>query len=345
MTRNLFLGADLRPALHSADLDGLLVAAGDVLDQVRVTDMPRRAVGLAAEIRRRRPDLVGLQEVALWRLGPLDVEAALRQRPSAQTVLQDFLGLLLGELNRAESRYLAAVVAQGFDIEAPARVPPGFAADWGGTDCNARLTMRDVILVRRGAGIKTRNPRTGQFAVRDSVIARLGGAVDVPVRRGWAQVDAKVRGSAWLRFGNVHLESFDDPADSPSVRARQAQAFADSIRVGQVRSGRRMPLVALGDFNSDLPGESPGEEQAFEVMRGNGFADIGTTQPLSCCIQGSRDLREGGSAADFDHRVDQIFTNTPNRVRPVKTWVTGRRKADGYWHSDHAGVAARLWIG
>lgn len=97
----------------------------------------------------------------------------------------------------------------------------------------------------------------------------------------------------------------------------------------------------MGDYNSDVPGLVPGDEQAFEALTKAGFVDIGTTTPLSCCIDNSYDLKTGGSIDDFDHRVDQIFTTTPKRVTKVKTWVVGREQSFGYWHSDHAGVVGK----
>lgn len=344
MTRNIFLGADLGPALGAGGTSEFIAANGAIFDQMKATNMPVRAKGLAAEILRRAPDLVGLQEVALWRTGPLNIDAALEQKPVATKVYQDFLRLLLQRVNADGRNYRAVVVADEFDFEAPADFDGDPTTGVLGADYNGRLTMRDVILVRRSAGIKVRNRVTGQFAAAESYSAKVGGAVDVTVVRGWQRIDVKVRKSPWFRFGNVHLEAFDDRTERPSIRAQQAQAFADAVRRGQRRGGERMPLVALGDFNSDVPGLVAGDEQAFETMVRNGFTDIGTTKPLSCCIHGSYDLKTGGSVRDFDHRVDQIWTNTPRRVSPMRTWVTGRKKSHGYWHSDHAGVTSRLWI-
>ena len=162
--------------------------------------------------------------------------------------------------------------------------------------------------------------------------------VEVTSVRGWVSTRAKLKGGKWFTFANTHLEAFDDRTQVPSVRARQAQQFADSL------SGVKGPIIALGDFNSDSPGLRPGDEQAFDVLTAAGFVDIGTTSPLSCCIKDSYNLRKGGSKADFDHRVDQIFTTTPKRVKKQKTWVTGRSKSFGYWHSDHAGVVGRYRI-
>ena len=344
MTRNIFLGADLGPALGATGTPEFIAANGAIFAQMQASNMPVRAKGLADEIRKRKPDLVGLQEAALWRTGPLDINAALEQQPVATEVYQDFLRLLLQRLNRKTKTYKAVVVANEFDFEAPADFDLDSSTGTLGADGNGRLTMRDVILIRRGAGIKVRKAKTGQFDPGISYSAKVGGVVDVTVVRGWARIDVKVRNSPWFRFGTVHLEAFDDRTERPSVRAQQAQAFADAIRKRQKRNGARMPLVALGDFNSDVPGLVPGDEQAFEAMLADGFTDIGTKEPLSCCIQNSYDLKTGGSRKDFDHRVDQIWTNTPRKVKPIKTWVTGRSKSYGYWHSDHAGVTAKLWV-
>jgi endonuclease/exonuclease/phosphatase family metal-dependent hydrolase len=343
MTRNLYLGADLAPAIQSTSTAGFISANGGILRQVDATNFPVRAKGLAKEIIEAEPDLVGLQEVALWRTAPPSLGPVLNNKPEATTVKYDFLALLLAQLNKGETRYRAVVVQPEFDFEAPAdanEVPgdgPGGAGVLANAEVNGRLTMRDVILARVGAGVKTTRPESDTFA--NLLVVKVAGSTEVTVNRGWTRVDATVRGSRPIRFVNTHLEAFDDRNVVPSVRAKQA---GELVATGGPATGK-LPVILVGDLNSDVKTETaPGDGQAFQALTEAGFRERSTYKPLSCCISGSVfDLR-GGSAAEFDHKVDHILTNTPKKVKLISSTVTGRRKANGYWDSDHAGVFSSL---
>ena len=77
MTRNLYLGADLSPALNASSVDGAVDAAYQIEQQVHRTKFPSvRAALLAKEINKQKPDIVGLQEAAWWRTGPYDLNRA-----------------------------------------------------------------------------------------------------------------------------------------------------------------------------------------------------------------------------------------------------------------------------
>src|SRR5689334_9443922 len=88
MTRNLYLGADLTQGVQATSLQQLVDVAGGIFSQVDQNKFPTRAKGLANEIRKTKPDLVGLQEVAEWRTGPC-TESPLP--PKATTVRYDYL--------------------------------------------------------------------------------------------------------------------------------------------------------------------------------------------------------------------------------------------------------------
>src|SRR5688572_25576826 len=145
MTRNVFLGADLSPAIGAPDLATAVDGAGTIWNEMQSTKFAERAVPLAREIKRSKADLVGLQEVALWRTQtPSDLGAP----PSgigtpATTVAQDFLKILKSKLGRS---YRVVVVQNEFDAELPTDAnktdEPG---SFFGADFDARLTMRDVI--------------------------------------------------------------------------------------------------------------------------------------------------------------------------------------------------------
>ena len=336
MTRNLYLGTDLGQAFRAPSFAAFTSVVGTMLAEVKMNNFPQRARGLADEIHQRKPDVVGMQEVALWRTGPLNINAILEQKPTASTVYVDFLAQLMKQLNRKKTTYRVVSVADEFDFEAPADTTGD-----GTLDLDARLTMRDVVLVRTNAGVKVQKSSivNQHFTKANSFTTKVLNLVDVTSTRGWQRMNIKVRNSPWFRYGNVHTESFDDRSVRPSLRALQAQEFATGVQQNQ---GSK-PLVASGDFNSDFPGLYPGDEQAYVVMTANGFSDIGTKDPWSCCIKGDN-LHTGGSIKDFDHRVDQFWTDTPTKVKTLKTWVTGRHKSYGYWHSDHAGVVIRAQI-
>ncbi|MGN6663138.1 MAG: endonuclease/exonuclease/phosphatase family protein [Solirubrobacterales bacterium] len=343
MTRNLYLGADLTPAIESKSTSEFIEANGAILRQVEATNFPVRAKGLAKEILENEPDLVGLQEVALWRTAPPSLGPVFSGKPEATTVKYDFLKLLLAQLNKKKALYKPVVVQDEFDFEAPADAngqpgdgPGGGQGVLANAETNARLTMRDVILKRLHSGVKTTNPKSGHFA--HLLVEKVAGAKEVTVTRGWASVDATVRGSREFRFVDTHLESFDNQAEYPSIRAQQA---SELVGPGGPATSK-LPVILVGDLNSDVKTEvKPGDGQAYRVLTKAGFRERSTYKPLGCCIDSSYDLRTG-SAAEFDHKVDHIMTDAPKQVKLLASKVTGRQKQHGYWDSDHAGLFSTL---
>src|SRR5918994_6631701 len=108
MTRNVFLGADLSPAIGATSIPQAIDGAGVIWNELQSTKFAERAKPLAREIKRSKADLVGLQEVALWH----------KQTPSdggsppispigtpATQVEQDFLAILKRELKKIRAGY------------------------------------------------------------------------------------------------------------------------------------------------------------------------------------------------------------------------------------------------
>jgi endonuclease/exonuclease/phosphatase family metal-dependent hydrolase len=344
MTRNVYLGADLTSAIEAKGVSAFVAATGEILRQVTANDFPVRAKGLAKEIIEKDPDLVGLQEVAEWRTGPPSLETLLGgSEPHAETVRYDYLTELLKELNKGKARYKAVVVNPEFDFEAPAdeNGVPGDGPNQliANAEINGRLTMRDVILVKVGAGVKVSNLRKGHFKSLYSV--EISGA-KVTVTRGWASLDATVRGSAPFRFVDTHLESFDPQTVVPSIRAQQAAELVAPN--GPATSD--LPVVLVGDLNSDTKTEvQPGDGQAYRVLVKAGMRERSTYKPLGCCLATALlPVADGGAVSQLDHKVDHIMTRDPKQVKEVNSSVTGRSPQNGFWDSDHAGLFSTLKI-
>lgn len=336
MTRNVYLGADLGPGLSAPDTNALIDAAGVIANQVDRTNFPSRAPALAAEILQQKPDLVGLQEVALWRTGPFDLAN------QAVTAEYDFLQLLMDQLNANGNKYRVIVVKDEFDFESPVNDtgPPGGLAQ---ADRDGRLTMRDVIIARVGSRVKTSDATSGTFPTLLRV--NVGGN-QIDVTRGWTAVTARVAGSKPFRFVNLHHEAFDSGPANPTnlgttvgqgqIRQAQAQSL---IAPGGPATGK-LPVVLVGDLNSDDDTVgNDGDVLAYNALVAGGFRPVDTSNPMSCCLSDPELV--GGSIADFDHHIDHVMTNS-KRIKFVNGTVTGRALVNGRYPSDHAGVTSVL---
>ena len=374
MTRNVYLGADLGPAIRSTSLDNFFRANGEILRDVDANNFPVRARGLAAEINSKAPDVVGLQEVALWRIGEA---GQIRIKPgnspesfTTKTVKYDFLKLLMDQLNKGKKRYEVVKVTTEFDFQGPAfyEDPDGIVPD-----INGRLTMRDVIIARVGAGVRWSNAQGENY---ETIYAPRISGVPVTVDRGWNSADFRVRNAPPFRFVNTHLEAFgDDKNQVVDCMTEPAPEYASnpvSIRCSQAKElyetaigPSRLPVIALGDFNSNdesdwdpncpstanvegtLAGNNGGvcgDEFAYRALTTLGMRNVSTSDPLSCCLNSDMLAAGNGSAADFDHHIDHILTRNQDPVRLLNSSVSGLAPVNGFWNSDHAGVYSKLRI-
>jgi hypothetical protein len=368
MSRNLYLGADLSPALNATTVDGAVNAAYQIEQQVHATKFPSvRAALLANEIKKQKPDIVGLQEAAWWRTGPYDPSAITGSPKATQTDPQggDFLTDLLTQLNKSNKKgkkgsastakkkskplqYKIAVVKTEFDYELPVNQGSGGlgACATPGVCHNERLTMRDAILVRKG--VKISNATSGTF--NPLLRVKVGGVLNVDVTRGWAAADAKVNGKK-VHVVDSHLEAFDGAASNtgsngqtyPKGGVREAQAKQLVAPGGPTSS--KLPTLLIGDFNSDVPVHSdqvfPGDALAYQALLNGGFSERALTPPpFGCCIQDSNLVNP--STAGITHRVDHIMSNS-KKVKFKRGALTSTY-ANGLWSSDHFGIASQLLI-
>jgi Endonuclease/Exonuclease/phosphatase family len=355
MTRNVFLGADLGPALEADNLPDAFDGAGEIWNEFQATNFPERAVPLAKEIKRAKPDLVGLQELATWyRQDPSDggwTESGGIGAPASEPV-QDFLQLLTDQLKGKAPKYEVVHVQEEFAGELPVDVDHNDATGTGplaglGADFDARLVMHDAILARKGSKVKL-GKATGDNYSDDNLFKPNVGGVQLTVKRGWESVEAKVKGKgkkkgkkaaqSEFRFINTHLEAFGDP----TIREAQAK----ELIAGPANTNKQVILV--GDLNSglpdphnvgNLPGQDPNDPLAFQAFVDAGFTDNGARQ--SCCYS---DLFDETQV--FDHTVDHVLTKPGLKTK--KAFVTGNdaseRTPSGLWPSDHGGVVSRLQL-
>jgi endonuclease/exonuclease/phosphatase family metal-dependent hydrolase len=245
MTRNLYLGADLIP-LATAPADQFQHAAAGVFDAVNATDPNGRMKLVAGEIAKAKPDLVGLQEVSLWRTGAAP----------ASTVVYDYSTTIMKELARRHAHYKLVTLKRGFNVEGP--TDRGF---------DVRLTLGDAILARQG--VKVSHVRSGVFAKQLTIPTQ--GVGPVPVTRGWNELDARL-GKVRLHFVNTHLEAYD-----ATVRLAQAKELVH----GPLKSKLRTVLV--GDLNSGPDLAAPADRPPYNAIAYAGFKPerIATH---SCCF-------------------------------------------------------------
>src|SRR5262249_8829214 len=152
-----------------------------------------RAALIASEIQKRKPDIVGLQEGALWRTGPYNL-GSVTGAPTATQIDPlggDFLNDLLNALNsgkrgkgkKAKARYTLAITKNEFDKELPVNQGSGGIGVCPAQCHDERLTMRDAILVRKKSGIKVSNATSGTY--NSLLRVNIGGVLPVDVTRGW----------------------------------------------------------------------------------------------------------------------------------------------------------------
>jgi endonuclease/exonuclease/phosphatase family metal-dependent hydrolase len=320
MTRNIYLGGDIFLPIPAPNRAQFEQKANELWDQVNSTNFPARSKLLVREIKKNKPDMIGLQEVALWRRGPNGLKDG-AATPATQ-VVYDFKKTLLADLKRAGLKYRVGDTQRETDIEAS--IKDGY---------DVRLTMSDVILVKRRKGLKVRKRTSKNFKAKITVPTAGGQFTST---RGWTAVDASLNGRKF-RFLNTHLEAF-------LAATRQAQAKELVAKGGPAtRKGR---VIITGDLNSDRDGLDGGDPVPYKTLTGFGYKDgwvAGGGKGFSCCFN-SPLIREA-PPAPFDHRIDHILVKSKTKASKAK--VIGRdpkNRAGTLWPSDHGGAVVTFTL-
>lgn len=328
MTRNLYLGAEIFGVVQG-DPSGIPLRVTQAWQHIQMMNFPERAGRIAEEIAAASPQLVGLQEVPLYRIDPTG-DAVYGGTHPATMVALDYLTTLQGALAARGQCYNVAASNLLTDVELPAVVsvnPLQFI--------DIRYTDRDVILAR--CDVPTSDARSGVYAAR---LEFTVGPTTIPALRGWASTLATV-GDVTFRFTDTHLET----DGSPAIQVAQANELLG------VLASESKPIVFVCDCNSAADGS---QTATYGLLTGTGgFVDAWTeAHPRDPGYTSS--LPDGYfTAPQLTTRIDLVLTRygfgaSPNAgtVGGVHADIVGETPAErtpsGLWPSDHAGVVARF---
>lgn len=322
MTRNLFVGASVGAAFGARSWPELVTAGDAAWAGLERTDFPARADALAEEIAGARPDVVGLQEVTLWRdQAPGDVRT--HPAPNATSVVSDHLALLRAALSARGVPYTPVATSPGVDLEVPRTAPGGGLVD-------LRLSDRDVLLVRADVADRFGDPDDGRYGAQFS--EPLFGEPNTSTR-GWTSIDYRPPGRTPVRILNTHLEVVDRATGT--TQQRQADEFLEVVAASPY------PVVALGDFNSPADGSVPPTYQRLTAALRDAWTAAGRADPGATCCQPITDPAGRARA-----RLDLVLTSGDLVVtRAARTGDRPFRAGPPpLWASDHYGVTAQVVI-
>jgi endonuclease/exonuclease/phosphatase family metal-dependent hydrolase len=206
-----------------------------------------RAAAMAAEIGAKSPEIVAVQEAALWRTGPT---------PGAATdVLFDQIDLLVSALRSAGVPYEVVAVNHLSDLALPGNVVGAL-----------RFTDRNALLVRsdlRPPAFHLSNVHARTF---DAAFTFFPG---VTVPAGWISADVHT-GNRQFRLVTTHLEtSIAGIPEATDVQVAQARELIHALR------NLTIPVVICGDFNSDaLHGGFVDDTPTVGLFEAAGYTEV-----------------------------------------------------------------------
>ncbi len=350
MTVNLYIGTE--PArillLDPADpnfLQNLVATVTGLYVELLGSQPPVRLQGVADRIAARMPDVVAVEEATLLRVqSPGDIVTG--GTTSATDVVFDYLQILVNALNARGAHYRVASSSQEWDIELPmlhldaGGNPVVIGAQPDGSPIflidDVRQTDREAILVRSDlppGQLTVSNPQHGHF-----IAALEFPEVGLSLTRGWCSVDVFTR-SQNFRYICTHLE--EETAEP--IQVLQAQELLNGP------ASTTLPVVLVGDFNSDPLGRDGAHASVYDTITTAGFSDtwavLNSADPAGGLTWG-HDPYLADPGVTFNRRIDFVFYRGPGFVptnAEVIDMALGRSEAP-LWASDHAALAAELQI-
>jgi endonuclease/exonuclease/phosphatase family metal-dependent hydrolase len=322
MTRNLFLGTDLFGLSQLTSLDQVPPAVAALWVDVQASDFPSRAGKVADEVVAQDPDVIGLQEVELYRIQAVS-DFASNPSPNATTVVLDFEQVLLDALAARGASYQVAQETVNTDAELPMDVEGG--------QSDLRLTDRDVILVRQD--LATSSVTSHNYSSK--VPLSIGGATGVQgsLVRGLGSVKVTLKEHTFT-VANSHLEV--DTGLLGSFQEAQGRELVNQL------SSVKGPLIVLGDFNSPADGSSTSTYYDLTQKFTDTWPKVHSEPGLTCCTLIT------SPTYDATVRIDLVLFRDDVRAKDaniVGSDAASDKTAQGLWPSDHGGVVATLEVG
>ncbi len=320
MDRNLYLGTDPILLALSPNKEQFRKDASRLWRQAKRTEFPERSKLIAKEIDARDPDLIGLQEVALWRRsdpGEADDDAT-----KSTNVKFDFLKILQRSLRERGAALQGGGVAERGRSGGP---------DQQGLRPSPHDARRHPGAARIGA------PRHGN---PQRQLQPEPGRTDRLRSRG---ADARVDGGGCQAAGSA-VPLREHPPRGVQRRHRRGTGGGALTGVGELSRPTSRPSC-LGDLNSDPKGEGD-QATAYRAFRQDGFRDawLKTHPNKPGFTYGFNSELIGSPEDEFDERIDHILFRNGVRVKSMSRFGLdrGNRTAEGRWPSDHAGLVARF---
>ncbi len=319
MTYNLFQGSELTEASSATTPAQFLAAVAADYGEVQRTDFPERARAIAAEAQLAAPDLIGLQEAALWQTGP---SSGTYPPPPPSTVSYDFVHILVDALNARGLHYAPVAVTTDFTLQGPGLFPSGFMS--------VRLTDRVAILARTDVPLTISNVQAGTYT-HNTVVNSLQGPITLT--EGWASVDATL-GHHTVRFVTTHLADNSDAIGS-----------AQAAELVQGPLSTDLPVMMTCDCNANPTTATYGVLTAAGLK--DSWAQAEPGQPgYTCCQDTTLGNALLNPSSTLTSRIDYIFSRGGG-LAATGDQIAGAGPGDrsvpgGFWPSDHAGLIAEL---
>jgi hypothetical protein len=306
---NVYFGADVAPVVTAPSLADVPLLVKTAFQQAQANDFNLRVIGLANEIQRTQPHLIGLQEAAILSAVSLT---------GVPTYNRDFVQILNAELASRGLAYSVAVVNNNSSVTLPS------GNNFASLEGFVTLTDRDVILRRNDVTIN--GVKSVDF-INDLVVPSPAGPL--ASNRGYVSVDAVVDGASF-RFVSTHLE-----LPSP----------VQMLQLGEILAGNSdaARLILAGDLNSRSDGlDTPTYLNALAAGFGDIWASLGVGSGFTCCeLPGLNN-----PVPLLDERIDYILYRGPG-IDPLAVDILGETTFRGsapLYVSDHAGLVATFSI-